>query len=230
MKKEYYVYKMNLTKLNIFAIVLFILVSGITLIISPKLFKESWFILGEFKEFLIFYPCMMGYMVLHELLHAAGYILHGASPKKITFGMEMEKSVFYCLCKQDITRKNILNAVMFPLFWIGIVTYIISIIFNLPMLLFLSIINISGAAGDIMYFNFISKLNKNVKFTEMDDGTSFAILSDKDISKTKSFGLEFIEKTETIPRNDFKRIKISKFSYVFVLLTIICLVLGLVIQ
>ena len=98
------------------------------------------------------------------------------------------------------------------------------------MLLFLSIVNISGAAGDIMYFNFISKLNKNVKFTEMDDGTSFAILSDKDISKTKSFGLEFIEKTETIPRNDFKRIKISKFSYVFVLLTIICLVLGLVIQ
>ena len=225
MKKGYYVFKMNLTLLNIVALLLVIPPLSIAYFISPNLVMESLKIFTNAKTVLLFVPCMMGYLALHELLHALGYVIYGADPKKITFGMELEKGVLYCLCKQEVTRKNILNAVMWPLFYIGIVTFVISIIFNLPILLLLSIINISGAAGDIMYFIFLRKLDKNIMYSEMDDGTSFAILSEKDISKTKSFGLEFVEKVNEIPRNDFKRLKISKLSY---LVLVLCLLFVLI--
>jgi hypothetical protein len=161
-------------------------------------------------------------MALHEILHALGYLLYGANFKKITFGMELEKGVFYCLCKEDISRKNILNSVLFPLFYIGILTLIIGIIFKLPLLTVLSLLNISGATADIMYFMFIIKLDKNIKFSELDDGTSFAILSDEDVSKVKHIGLEYVGKINNIERNDFKKIKVSKLSYIVLIL---CLVL-----
>ena len=75
------------------------------------------------------------------------------------------------------------------------------------MTLILSILNISGAAADIMYFIYIIKLKKDIKFSELDDGTSFAILSDYDVTKEKHIGLDFVKKMdkrwdESIPRND----------------------------
>jgi len=58
-------------------------------------------------------------------------------------------------------------------------------------------------------------------FSELDDGTSFAILSEQDISKTNHFGLEFIEKVNEIPRKDFKRVKITRLSWIFIILSVI---------
>lgn len=222
MKKEYYVFKINLKVLNIFSLVILGIAILFSYILFPSLTNLAF---GSFWGNLISLPCLIGYMMLHELFHALGYILYGVEPKKITFGAELEKGVFYCLCKQDVSRKNILNASMFPLFWLGIVTYIISIIFNLPLLFWLSIINISGAAGDIMYFMFFNKLDKDIKFSELDDGTSFAILSENDISNVKSFGLEFVGKVKEIPRSDFTRVKISKLSWIFIIICLVSLIL-----
>ena len=65
-----------------------------------------------------------------------------------------------------------------------------------------------------MYFLFIIKLPKDIKFSELDDGVAFAILSDKDVSKIKHYGLDFVEKKDTIKRTDFKKIRVSKLSYI----------------
>ena len=111
---------------------------------------------------------------------------------------------------------------MYPLFFIGILTYIIGIIFDLPLLILLSIGNIVGATGDILYFIFIIRLDKNTKFSEMDDGTSFALISDKDLSKYSHFGLDYVGMVDEIPRKDFKRIKVSKQSWIIL---IICLII-----
>lgn len=227
MKKEYYVFKINLLKLNVLAIILLIAMFAITYVINPNLTISCLDLFEDNKMLFFILPAMLGYMILHELLHALGYILYGAKPKNITFGMDLEKSVLYCLCKQDVSRKNILNASMFPLFYIGIVTYVISIIFEMPLLLLLSIMNISGAAGDIMYFLYFIKLDKNIMFSELDDGTSFAILSENDVTQVKHFGLDFVEKIDEIPRNDFKRVKITKLSWFVVILCLILTVLGI---
>ncbi len=174
-------------------------------------------------------PLLLFYFILHELLHALGYILNGADPKKITFGMEVEKSVLYCLCKQNVSKKNILFSLMYPLFFIGIVTYIISIVFDFPLLLLLSIANISGAAGDIMYFLFIMKLDKDIQYSEMDDGTSFVIISKKNIDNIKHPGIIYEGIIDEIPRNDFRRIFISKPSIIVIVIFLVALIIGLLI-
>ncbi len=220
---KYYVFEINVLILNLFCLLLFGIMFCITMIINPKLLIFSinsinivWFIL--------FY---MLYMVLHEIFHSIAYVLYGGDFKRIVYGIKLESGVFYCLCKQDITRKNILNSLMFPLFYLGIITYIISFIFKLPYLLMLSIFNISGCIGDIIMFIYFIRLDKNICFTEFDNPLRFAIKSDKDISTISHFGLKYIGCVDEVVRDDLKRIKISKFSYVLLILIFIwCFIYG----
>lgn len=227
MKKEYYIFKINLKMLNIVANLLFIFLFVMLLIFFPNIIIGFFEYLDNSDFCLLFLPIMMLYFAMHEIFHAIGYLLYGAKLNKLTFGMELEKGVFYCLCKQDITRKNILHSVLFPFFYLGVVTLIISLIFELPLLAILSLLNISGASADIMYFIFLIKLPKDIKFSELDDGTAFAILADTDVSKIKHIGLDFIEKKEKVERKDFKRLKITKLSYVVLIISIILLVIGI---
>lgn len=217
--KKYYIFKIDINLLSLFSVILLILTLFLTYLLFPVISKEMLNVFCDFN--FIFIVLMVLYFMLHEVLHAIGYILNGANYKKITFGMELEKGVFYCLCKQDITKKNILISLMFPLFFIGILTYVVSLIFNMPLLMLLSILNISGASGDIMYFLFISRLDRDIMYSELDDGTSFAILSSKDLSKERAFGLKFVSVEEDIPREDFRILKISKWSYVILLFCVL---------
>ncbi len=222
--KKYYVFKIDLTLLNIFNVLLVLAIVVFTCLIFPNMCIGMFIIFDSIKYLLLLLPTMMFYFCLHELLHALGYIVHGANPKKLTFGMEIEKGVLYCLCKQEITKKNILFSLMYPLFFIGIVPYFISVIFKWPLLLLLSIFNIAGAIGDIMYFMFIVRLDKDIMFSEMDDGTSFALISKNDLSKHKPLGLKYVSTESEISRKDFKRVYISKASYAFVVLSIIMII------
>ena len=62
------------------------------------------------------------------------------------------------------------------------------------MLILLSIFNISGASIDLlMFYNFI-KLGNDITYIEPGDGTSFYIMSNKDINKLTGFTL--LEKGE----------------------------------
>lgn len=228
--KKYYLFEINIKFLNYFNVILLGIVFMTTYFLFPSDLKNIGIHLDNINFVLLGLPCMLLYFVLHELFHGLGYIIHGGDYKKITFGMQLEKSVFYCLCKQNISKKNILFSLMYPLVFLGIITYIISIIFDLPMLLLLSIFNIGGAIGDIFYFLFIIRLNKDIEFAESDDGTSFAILSNEDVSKYKHYGLIFKGTEQQIQRNDFKRIKISKLSFVFMIIVLVSLLLLLFIN
>lgn len=221
----YYKFKVKLKELNILSNILFILLLVITYLLFPKIIILGFVQLGKINNIFLLFLIMFIYLALHEVFHSLAYMFFGANFKNVTYGVKLEKGIFYCLCKQDITRKCVLNSLMYPLFYLGIVTYIMSLVINSPLLMFLSITNISGCMADIMYFIFIIKLDKNIKFTEMDDGVSFAILSYKDITNVKYYGLEYIGKSKTIERNDFKKIRISKLSYlvflIFITLTIL---------
>jgi len=224
---KYHLFKINITKLNIISILILVFTIIFTYLLFPSSMKDIILLFDDIRMCILLLPLMIFYFSLHELFHALGYIINGANPKKITFGMELEKSVFYCLCKDNVTRTNILFSLMYPLFFIGIVTYILGIIFNSPMLTLLSILNISGASGDILYFLFIIRLDKDILFSELDDGTSFAIISKKDPSKYNHYGLDYVGVVDSIPRNDFKILKISKLSLVVLIISIIAIVFGM---
>ena len=220
MKKKYYLFKMKAGMLTVISTVLLFAMFPITSFFTKGKTYEFVFDDGFFFLILI----LFGYLFLHELLHSLAYVIYGGRFNKITYGIALELGVLYCLCKQNISKKNILHSLMYPLVFLGIITYIISIIFDLPLLLILSIINISGCSGDIIMFIFISRI-KNMEFSEMDDPISFAIYTNEDVSKLNHFGLEYLGTTDKLQREDFTKIKVSKPSYVIIVLL---LVIGLI--
>jgi len=210
-----------MTILNIFSFFLLFLFIGLAIITDKEFFLDSIIYIFESKRVLMTFILIFGYMILHELLHSLAYYIYGAKYKNIIYGIQLEKGIFYCLCKQNIRRKNILNALFFPLFYIGMMTFILSFILDSSYLLILSIFNISGCAGDIMTFLFISRLDREIEFSEFDDTTSFAIYTDKEINEKKYFRIKYIKSVSEIKRDDLQKIRISKASYIIIVLLLI---------
>lgn len=211
-EKKYYIFEFNMAIMNIVSVAIFVILILLSAFMIPDTGNP-----GN-VNLVILLVLYFGYMVLHEIFHSIAYVLYGGSFKKIIYGAYLEKGIFYCQCKQNITRKNILNALLFPLFYLGIVTFIIAVIFDLQTLLFLSIFNISGCAGDILMFMYIIKLNKNIEFSEFDNPIQFAIYSNEDVSKVKHFGLNFIKTADKLERKDLKKITISKGTIIVLII------------
>lgn len=221
MKKKYYLFRMKPRDITILSFILLLVMVVITLLIKRTIFID----LDNLNTF-IFFPSIILYLILHEIIHSLAYLVNGAKFKNIIYGMALELGVLYCLCKQNVTKKNILISLMSPLLLIGIITYIISIKYNLNLLMFLSIFNISGCSGDIIMFIFISRL-KNIEFSEMDDPISFALYSSEDLSKKSIWGIEYIGCNDKIDRNDLQKVKISKTSYYALAILFLLILLGL---
>lgn len=216
--KKYYIFKMNMPVLNVFSFVLLGIFIGIGILIYKDFWKEYT---DNFFKMGLFLLAYFGYMILHELLHGLSYRIHGGKSKNITFGVHLEKSILCCLCKQDITKRNILTSLLYPFFFIGIVTYVIGAIFKLPMLFLLSTFNLSGCIGDLVMFAFISRLPKDIMFSEFDDPTAFAILSSENLSDKKPFGLKFDTIKKTLEKKDMKKLTVSKKSIMFLIFLLV---------
>lgn len=223
MKKKYYLFNLNINFMNILAFVILIALWILTINIKGGEFFLNSLTTTTFILYIVI-------MITHELLHGFSYYIHGGEKDKIVFGAALEKGILYCLCKQNISRKNILWSSMYPLIFIGVITYIIGLIFNLPILAMLSMLNLSGCGGDICTFLYISRLNKNIEFSETDDPTVFAIYADYDVSKVKHIGLKYKEDAETIERNDLTKIKISKPSKIIFIVLIIIIIMNILME
>ena len=214
--KKAYVFKMNITTASIFSIVVFLLLVFVTTLIDGvTLFKAYQ------TPFLL---CLLvGYFFLHELLHGVGFVLGGSKLKNIKLGAALEKGIFYCMSYQELTKKNILISLQMPFMVIGVITYVIGIVFNIPVLTWLSVLNIMGASMDLVMFFYILRI-KNVTYSESGEPDEFVLISNEDLSKRKSIFLKLKEtkdyKKEDYIFKDFKKIEISKASWIVILILI----------
>ncbi len=213
-KKEYYIFSMKTLYLNVLCILIFIGLYFFTDLIYPMDLLE---IFGS--KYLFF--LLLFYFFIHEIIHGISYKLLGGEWKNIVFGAKLESGVFYCLCKQNVTRKNILISIMAPFVLIGVVTYIVGLYINSYILVLLSIANISGCSGDLMMFFYMIKLKKNIEYSEFDNPTQFAIYADYDVSKIKHHGLTFIGKKDELEIKDLKKLTITKTSYIILIILIL---------
>ena len=183
--KKTYVYKMNLLTANILCILILILAGVVAIYFKVNIFQfNNWFIV-----FLL----MILYLMFHELLHGIGYFLGGTKRKYITYGIELEKGIFYAMAYSKLTKKNILISLQMPFMVIGVITYVIGIIFNIPLLVFLSIVNLSGAAMDLAMFIYFLRLPKDFTYSESGNPDEFVIISSEDLTKKKSIFLKLVE-------------------------------------
>ena len=223
--KKYYSYEINPVLLNILATILFIFL----LAILPIAFNLSF----TSNITPLFFVLIFFWLILHEILHAVGFgIFKGTKWSNITLGMLIEKGIFYCMCKQEISKANILVAIAFPFFFIGIVTLIIAIFINSFLLYFLSIINIAGAIGDIVMFFAILSMPKEVKYLDIDDQLTFTMISEKPL-KEKYFSIVLKDSGkynfEKMKSKDFTKIIISKPSKIFILIILLITIMNFII-
>ena len=221
--KKYYLYQLNNNTLTILSLVLMFL--GFILI---GVFKHIGILHEGSKDFMIAMLLLVPYFCFHEVLHSISYVLHGAKYQNITYGAHLEKGVLCCLCKQNISKRNILTSLLYPFFFIGICTLGIGLWFDNYPLVLLSLLNIAGCSGDLLMFIGLVSL-KNYEYSEYDDPTSFGLYTSDNLENHKMFGLRYIGKKESLVREDFRKFDINPLSAVVLIglmvLSIICFII-----
>ena len=219
--KNAYIYKMKLGPANVLCLGIIAILYIFTIIV--------FHVDMRFDNPLILFILIILYLMLHEFLHGVGYFIGGVKRHNIQYGIRLEKGIFYAMAYQELTKKNILISLQMPFMVIGVITYIIGIIFNIPLLVLLSIINISGASMDLAMFFYICRL-KNITYSESGEPDEFVLISSEDLTKKKSLFLKVVE-TKKYKREDYifkvdKKIDITRTSIiiilVFILLGAIC--------
>lgn len=169
-------------------------------------------------ELLLFYILMFAWMMLHEVIHAIAYQIGGANPNNIVFGIMLEKGVFYCKCREYVSKKCIMFSLLAPFFTIGVITYIAGFFINSSLLIILSIINICGASCDLMMFLFFLKQKNDIEFKELGFSSPFCLRTTDNLENKKFIGIKSIslvkDEKETFEPAE-KKLTISKFSLGF---------------
>ena len=220
--KKTYVYKMNLVPAN----VLCILIIGLLWILTNILGVNT---VNKNTNWLLLFILIILYLMLHEFLHGVGYFLGGTKRKYITYGIELEKGIFYAMAYSKLTKKNILISLQMPFMVIGVITYVVGIIFNFPILVLLSIVNLSGAAMDMAMFIYFLRLPKDFTYSESGNPDEFVIISSEDLTKYKSLFLKQIEVKDYKDKDfEFKNLKKIKCTKTSIIMLIVFILLGFV--
>lgn len=184
-------------------------------------------------DFLVFFITMWIWMVLHEIIHGVSYIFYGAKFKNIKYGVVLEKGILFCKCGEYVDKRNICWSVINPFIYIGIVTLFLGFALESILLISLSIVNISGACADICMFLFFIRRDKDMKFKEIKDSSTFLLKTTEDLSNKKFFAVKIKEELEKdeFKEND-KLITVSKASkgilIFFAIIVLIYLVLSFI--
>lgn len=214
--KKYYLFEMNMKSINILAVIILLILFIVTPIINPS-YSMIDIDLG------LFLITVIPYFILHEIIHSIAYVLWGADFKKITYGAHLEKGILCCLCKQNISKRNVLASLLAPFIVIGVITYILGMVTSNNLLILLSIANMSGSAGDLVMFYHLSYL-KNFEFSEYDNPLAFGLYTSEDLSRKKRWGLNYIGEAHQLEKTVTKKVTISKPSLIFFLVILLLLI------
>lgn len=222
---KYYTYQLDMRILNVLAIVLFFILG-----IAMYLIGVDYNDIIEYNMVMLFVLLFL-WLMLHEVLHGIGFnLFKEVKFKNIVFGMALEKGVFYCMCKQKISKKVIFTSLLFPVTTIGIITLILGILFNNDLLIYLSIFNIVGSIGDIVMSIYFCRCPNDVIYLDLDDCTSFTVLSDNDLSKIKVPGIKLVSSGMydiKMEAQDKRKLVISKVSWIVMIIMFIIILFNI---
>ncbi|MEG1254221.1 DUF3267 domain-containing protein [Clostridium sp.] len=99
---------------------------------------------------ILYFPVMAFFFAIHEVIHGISWSLFCKDKwKSIHLGVVWEKLTPYCHCKEPLKFGGYIFGGLMPLMILGIGLFAISYFIGSGALMFISLINILGAGGDI---------------------------------------------------------------------------------
>lgn len=214
--KKYYKYEINMLSMNILSMVLFIMPFVILILCGYDILNNL--------DFPIYFIGIVIYFCLHELFHGIGYSFFAKDKKNIKYGIMLEKGVLYAACQEKISKKGILISLLLPTLFLSIITFPISLIYKINWLLIFSIMNFSGATGDILMMILIMRAPKDIQYIDYNNDVGAYLVSEYDMSNLTSFGFKLTEiglESEKSVDKSIKGFYISKTSCIILLAVLI---------
>lgn len=136
-----------------------ILVSSFLMLITPIALTTIFYVFFEKHLFLknffwydivIIIVCFPMIMFLHELIHAISMVFMGAKKKNISFGVNIKEGLVYCHMDKPVKIWQYRFILITPFLFVGIVPYVLSILYLNTAYSVLFSISISMCCGDIL--------------------------------------------------------------------------------
>ncbi|QDW73185.1 DUF3267 domain-containing protein [Lachnospiraceae bacterium KGMB03038] len=105
----------------------------------------------EGKNYLVMFLMFLVTVFIHELLHGVGWCLGAKGRwKSMYIGMMWESLTPYCHCKEPLAPGKYIFGGLFPVMILGGGLYIAALLTGSTLLLWLSMLNILAAGGDLL--------------------------------------------------------------------------------
>ncbi len=103
-----------------------------------------------------------GFIILHEFLHGVTWGLFCKDKRSISYGVIWKHLTPYCTCAEPLSFSRYLLGALMPLLVLGIGLFLISLIIQSELLLYLSCLNIVCAGGDTTIAIMMFKHRKSI--------------------------------------------------------------------
>ena len=134
---------------NVFAILLAIPVLIVGLVLFFLYNKGREFTQVTLSGYIILILVLLALIVVHELLHGVTWAAF-AGWKNIQFGFMKQFLTPYCCCTAPLKKGPYILGALMPLVVLGIIPTVAGILWGSLAMLFMGVIMISSAAGDIL--------------------------------------------------------------------------------
>ena len=105
----------------------------------------------DFRELFIFLIALVVLIVVHELVHGLTWSFFAPNGfKDIEFGIMMDSLTPYCTCATPLAKGHYIIGALMPMIVLGIIPTIVAFAIGSMLLLYIGIIMIDAAAGDVM--------------------------------------------------------------------------------
>jgi len=144
-------YSVSIGKAGIYAIPIALLSAAAVLLPYAVIWGRAGFYPIRMPEILLFAGAVLAGIILHELIHAASWIiLSGKSRRIISFGFHLRTFTPYVHCREPIKAGAYKLGALMPALILGILPSLIAILNGDLLLMFFGLIFTSAASGDFL--------------------------------------------------------------------------------
>lgn len=159
--------KSFLVKLNVYTLVFMFIFLGLSLgayFIFHNVVIIGFGLMGP----LLILPSFILFIVVHELLHGAAFVLFNKNKwKELKFGLVLKSGMAYCISTVPVKVGPSRLSLMMPVYVVCLPMYIYAMVAGDIWLIIISVLFLSGSTGDFYYMWRLRRTSKDLYMHEV---------------------------------------------------------------